>query len=247
MKHSLKNLKGYSVETADGMKGKIKDFLFDEDTWAVRYIDADFGNLFKDKRIILPVDVIIETSWKHHRFTLNISKEKIEKSPSPQDKPTVSREYEKQLVKYYGFPFYWSTGGIVPAPPGSYYPVRPLNVPQNKISEKDLNTKLRSFREVEGYQIRAIDDTLGHVEDIMIDDTDWQLVYLIIDTSNWLPWSKKVMLAINWLEEISYVKGEVKINLNTDTIKSAPDFDTNQPIEMAYERALSDYYQRFLP
>jgi uncharacterized protein YrrD len=246
MKHSMKHLKGYSVETADGMKGRIKDFLFDEDTWAVRYIDADFGGLFKDKRVLLPVEAVADRLWYSNKFPLNITKEKIENSPLPEDKPTVARAYEKKLIEYYGYPFYWSTGNIPPTPAGSYFPVRPLNVPKERIEEKDMDTKLRSFKEVEGYHIRAIDDKLGHVEDIIIDDADWQLVYLIIDTSNWLPWSKKVMLAVNWLEEISYVSQEVKIDLNTDTIKSAPDFDTNQPIEMAYEKALSEYYQRFL-
>jgi sporulation protein YlmC with PRC-barrel domain len=245
MKYSLKNLIGYSIDTSDGMKGKIKDFLFDEDNWAVRFIDIDFGSFFKDKRVLLPIDVINNLPW-NDTIQLNISKAKIENSPAPEDIPTISREYEKKLIEYYGYPVYWTTGNIPPSDAGSYFPARPLSVPKTNLSEKDVNSNLRSFIAVEGYNIRAIDDTFGHVEDIIIDDADWQLVYLIVDTSNWLPWSKKVMLAINWLDEISYVDREVKINLNTETIKDAPDFNTNQPIEMAYEESLSEYYQRNL-
>lgn len=246
MKHSLKNILEYFIETTDGMKGKIKDLLFDEDKWAIRYIDADFGNLFKDKRVLVPVDAIIDPLWYNNKFPLKTTKEKIENSPAPEDKPTVSRMYEKKLIEYYGYPTYWSAGNMPPSPAGAFFPPRPLNVPKNKIRDKEPETKLRSFNEVKGYHIRAIDDTLGHVEDIIIDDFDWQLVYLVIDTSNWMPWSKKVILAISWMEEINYLKEEVKINLTTDTIKNAPDYDPSQPIEMAYEKAISNYYQRYL-
>ncbi|MBE0662983.1 MAG: PRC-barrel domain-containing protein [Bacteroidales bacterium] len=245
MKHSLKNLIGYSIETNDGMEGKIKDFLFDEDNWAVRYLEADFGGFFNDKRVILPVDVIINPNWENNQILLNTSKEKIGLSPAPAEIPTISREYEQKLYEHYGYPMYWGAGYVPPLPSGAYFPARPLNVPKNKqISEKAMNSSLRSFKDVEGYNIRATDDTLGHVEDLIVDDADWQLVYLIVDTSNWLPWSKKVMLAVDWMKEISYANREVKINLTTDTIKDAPDYDSDQPIEMSYEHELSEYYQR---
>ena len=46
MKRSLKELKGYSLQAIDGEKGKVKNFLFDEDTWTVRYLEVDIGNFF---------------------------------------------------------------------------------------------------------------------------------------------------------------------------------------------------------
>jgi hypothetical protein len=45
MKRSLKNLTGYSLEGNDGTQGKVKDFLFDEETWGVRYVDADIKGI----------------------------------------------------------------------------------------------------------------------------------------------------------------------------------------------------------
>ena len=110
------------------------------------------------------------------------------------------------------------------------------------MSEQDLDTSLRSFKEVKGYHIRAIDGKLGHIDDIIVDDQDWQVVYVIVDTSNWLPWSKKVMLGINWLEEISYVDREVSLRLHTETIKKAPEYDANRPVELDYEKAIYDFF-----
>ncbi len=252
MKRSLNELKGFSVETSDGMKGKIKDFLFDEDNWKVRYLDADFGGFFKDKRVLLPIDVMKEPQWDDRNVSLKAMAEQIKKSPSPEEKPTVSREYEKELMKHYGFATYWSSGYIPPTHAGLYYPVRPIYVPtrevsEEKISEEKLGSKLRSFNEVKGYHLLATDAQLGHVEDIIADDTDWQMIYLVVDTSNWRPWSKKVILLINWLDKISYETREVSINVHTEVIKNAPEFDPHKPLEQAFEESLTDYYQHVFP
>ncbi|MFW6350851.1 MAG: PRC-barrel domain-containing protein [Bacteroidota bacterium] len=252
MKRRLDELKGFSIETSDGKKGKIKDFLFDEDTWKVRYLDADFGSFFKDKRVLLPINALKEPLWDEELISVNLTSKQIENSPSPEDIPTISREYEKELMKHYGYAAYWSSGYIPPTHTGLYYPARPLNVPtkevsEEKVSEERLATKLRSFKEVMGYHILATDGHLGHVEDLIADDADWQLIYLIIDTSNWRPWSKKVILLINWLDKISYETREVSIDVDTDTIKNAPEFDTGKPVDQAFEEALKEYYQRVFP
>ena len=252
MKLSLKDIIGYTIETTDGTKGKVRDFLFDEDKWIIRYIDADFGGFFKDKRILLPVNVLTDPSYDNKHLPLNLTKEEIDKSPTPEDKPTISREYEKELMKHYGFATYWNSGYISPTHAGLYFPARPMHVPTNdlsedKISEEKLDSKLRSFKEVEGYHILATDGNLGHVEDMIADDADWQMIYLIVDTSNWRPWSKKVVLLINWLDKISYENREVSIDVHTDVIKNAPEFDTQKPVEQSFEEALLDYYERKFP
>ncbi len=247
MKHSLTEIKGYTIETTDGTKGKVKDFLFDEEEWIVRYIDADFGSFFKDKRILLPINVLTDPLWDSKHFPLNITKEDIDKSPTPEDKPTVSRQYEKELIKHYGFRGYWGFGYVPPTHATLHYPARPMNVPTKEVSEEKLDTKLRSFNEVKGYHILATDGNLGHVEDIIVDDVDWQMIYLIADTSNWRPWSKKVILLVNWFEKISYESREVSINVHTDVIKNAPEFNTHKPVEQAFEEALLEYYEKKIP
>jgi sporulation protein YlmC with PRC-barrel domain len=241
VKHSVRHLTDFTIETTDGMKGKVRDFLFDEDTWVIRYVEADFGSFFKGNRVLLPANVL-DPVWDSKHFSLNISKRQIDNSPKPEDKPTVSREYEKELNKHYGYADYWNPGYTPPGHTDMYYPVRPMHVPSKTINEEEMDTRLRSFDEVTGYHIHATDGTLGHLEDVIIDVDDWQMIYLIVDTSNWRPWSKKVILFINWLEKISYVSKEVSIDVHTDFIKNAPEFDTNKPVERDYEEALLAYY-----
>ena len=108
---------------------------------------------------------------------------------------------------------------------------------------KKNKTKVRSFNEVKGYHIEATDGTIGHIDDLLVDDLDWQIVYALMDTKNWVPWSKKVLVGTNWMEEISYVKKEIKINLDKETIQSAPEFDYSEPITDKFEKELFNYYE----
>lgn len=244
MKRSLKDLIGYTIETKDGKKGKVKDFLFDEKQWIVRYLEADFGNLFSSEKVLIPKVFFKQPLWKDKVFPAELLTSEIERCPKVDDHLPVSRKYEEVLYKHYQLNPYWTAAYM--GSMGGYFPPRPINVPSQTISEDEVDTTLRSFKEVEGYQIHALNDTIGHVEDIVIDDEDWQITYAVIDTKNWLPWSKKVLIAIDWMDNISYSKREVKIGLRTESIKNAPEFSHSDFIDIKYEKSLYDYYSKSL-
>ena len=244
MKRSLNELIGYGIQAKDDTKGSVKDFLFDEDKWIIRYLDANL-ELLSGKKILIPKMFLKEPDWSNHHFPVELSKTDMEKCPGLAENLPVSRKYEQALNKYYKTHDYWSYIYISPiGAPGITYPARPIRVPSKIIDEKKLDTSLRSFLEIKGYHIKAIDGKIGHIDDIIIDDTDWQIVYAVVDTSNWLPWSKKVLIAPHSMDEISYVNQEIKINLTIKTIESAPVFNPSEPINEAYEKKLYDYLGR---
>lgn len=245
MKRSLKELTGYTIKANDGTKGNVKDFLFDEEKWTVRYLEADLGLIFSGRIVLISSVFLKEPDWQNQQFPIELSSSDIEKCPELTEKLPVSRKYEQELNKYYKTTAYWTDTYIAPVgAPGITYPPRPVRVPSKRVNEKELDTNLRSFVEVKGYHINAIDGKIGHIDDIIIDDTDWQIVYLVVDTSNWLPWSKKVLIAIHLLDEISYEHNEIKINLRIESIKSAPEFDPSEPINEIYEKKIYDYIGR---
>ena len=243
MKHSLNKLTGFSIEAIDGPKGKVKDFLFDEDTWIVRYMEADYGSLFKDRKVLIPGIFFKRPNLEDKQFPVGLTKENVENCPTMEERMPISMEYEKKLSEHYDYKWPW----VYAEPVGTlYYPSRPLTVPSSVIDEKDLETSLRSFKEVKDYDINAVNGMLGHVDDLIIDDIDWQVVYVVVDTSNWLPLSKRVILPISQLKEISYVRREVSVDLHTDTIKNAPEFDHDHPLREEDEKELHEYYSRTL-
>jgi len=57
--------------------------------------------------------------------------------------------------------------------------------------EQAIVLNLLSTKQVMEYSIHAVDGNIGHVEDFIIDDEGWIIRYMAIDTSKWLPGSKK--------------------------------------------------------
>ncbi len=39
---------------------------------------------------------------------------------------------------------------------------------------------------IQGFHVHATDGHIGHVDDFLIDESSWQIRYLVVDTSNWL-------------------------------------------------------------
>jgi uncharacterized protein YrrD len=237
MKRSLKELTGYKLKTFDGQTAGIKDFLFDEKSWVIRYIEADFGSLFKSKKVLIPKAFFDIPKWDKKEFPIGLSKADIDRCPKIEDHLPVSKKYEEQIHKHYQLTPYWS---------GAVYTPLVKSPPRNAVKEEDLDTLLRSFKEITGYHIRATDETIGHVDDLIIDDLNWHIRQTVFDTSNWVPWSKKVMIAIQWIKTISYGEGMIQVNLPVETIKNSPEYDPDKAIDTDYERLFNDYFSRSL-
>ena len=99
----------------------------------------------------------------------------------------------------------------------------------------------RSTHNVEGYNIQSNDGEIGHVEDFIIDDKKWNLVFMTIDTHNWLP-GKKVLISPKWIKNIDWDNKNVFVSLSRENIKNSPEFDPEIPIRDEYESELFNYY-----
>ena len=240
MKRSLKELIAYAIEATDGTKGSVKDFLFDEIKWKIRYVEADLGwSIFPGKKVLIPRNLLNTPRWEEKNFPIKLSKEEVKDCPKATEHQPISRTDEEMLNKYYNLDNYWVTYENQSEVNGSTK--REVCIPSRYLSENP-DTFLRSFKEVEGYTIQSLDEKFGHIEDIIVDGDNWQILYLVVDTSNWLPWSKKVLIDIAHIKDISHYKKEVFIGLSTDVIKSAPEYDHTAPVNEVYERKLYDYY-----
>jgi hypothetical protein len=102
---------------------------------------------------------------------------------------------------------------------------------------------LRSEKEIRGYHIEGIDAAIGHVDDFIIDDETWEVRYLVVDTRNW--WlDKKVLVAPQWTNRISWAEHKVFVDLSRQAIKASPEWIPTAPINREYEARLYDYYGR---
>lgn len=245
MKRSLKEIIGYTIQASDGEKGKVHDILFDDETWITRYVEADLGTLFSQKRVLIPRFYLREPVWEEKHFPIELTVEKIENSPDMETDLPFSRQYEKELMEHYDVKPYWPIDVAAYAARESMLnPDSTLKTPVNSINEDKIETHLRSFNEIQGYTVNAVDDRFGHIEDLIIDDVDWQILYVIVDTKNLVPWSKKVMLPIEIMHKISFVNREAAISVSKKTIENAPKYDPAVAVNAEYEKVLYDFFDR---
>ena len=238
-----KTLKGYKLDSLDGEIGKVEEFYFDDQHWAIRYLVADTGKWLIGRQVLISPHALTAVSKEDQHLAINLTKKQIEDSPSLDTAKPVSRQFEESYHGYYGWPLYW-TGAYM----WGYYPqaMGKLQVqgdPTTTRTEKEWDVHLRSTHEVSGYHIKAADGELGHIEDFIIDDETWAIRYLIIDTQNWWP-GRKVLISPQWIERISLGESKVLVNLPREIIKQSPEYEEKSPITREYETSLHQYYNR---
>lgn len=243
MLKSIKSLPGYKILATDGEIGKLHDLLFDDMSWATAYFVVETGNWLLGRKVLLAPVSVGQPDWEAQKLPVALTKERIKNSPHIDvDKP-VSRQQEIALHNYYGWQPYWFAGGYDPMlHPPAMMPKISEQKRQKQIEEGDPH--LRSTREVSGYHIQATDAKIGHVEDFIVSDDSWGIRYLVVDTRNWLPGGKKVLISTEWILTISWGQGLVYIELTKDSIEKSPEYDPSQPVNREYEIRLYDYYGR---
>lgn len=256
MLRSIKELIGYPIEAVDGNIGKVKDCLFDDRHWRLRYVVVDTNRWLPGKKVLISPHHAKEPSkgWQGKALPVDLTKERIKNSPNLDENAPVSKQFESEYARYYNILHpYWSgphAWGMEQEP--SYIPaatVEELKQEQAASHEHELqldhieHSHLRSAHEVIGYTIHAKDDVFGHVADFIVDVEKWKLLYLIVDTRNWLP-GKKSIMDIGWIETFDWHKREATVDLSRKQIEKAPRFDPSEPINREYEHQLYDYYGR---
>ncbi|MEX2200774.1 MAG: PRC-barrel domain-containing protein [Dongiaceae bacterium] len=254
MLRSLKTLRGFDIVATDGSIGDVYDFLFDDHDWTLRYVVVDTGKWLPGRKVVLSPTVVAQPDIDRKNLPVSLTRERIKEGPALEFHKPVSRQHEEQVSQHYDWPKYWEIypAGMAAAPamPGidpvraiegrPVSEVRPERRPEGEI-QGDPN--LRSMREVEGYRISANDDEFGHVEDFLVDDEDWRIRYLVVDTRNWLP-GRKVLIAQSWESEVNWADALVHIELNKEDIKASPEFDPDSEVNREYETTLFEHYRQ---
>jgi sporulation protein YlmC with PRC-barrel domain len=110
-------------------------------------------------------------------------------------------------------------------------------------NEKPWDHHLRSTHEVRGYHIQARDGEIGHVEDFILDDENWAIRYLVVNTQNWWP-GKKVLISPKWIERVSWRDSKVFVNFFRDVVRHSPEYTDESVIVRAYENGHHSHYNR---
>lgn len=225
MLRSLKQLYGDKLGATDGDIGHIKDFYFDDQNWAIRYLVADTGTWLPNRQVLISPHSLARLDAFGKVVRVGLTRKQIENSPSIESQKPVSRQYEEEYYKYYGWPYYWrggalwGTGGF----PIFELPPNPLaNGTADMVGpQPDREVHLRSTQAVNGYLVRTGEETIGHICDFMMDAESWAIGQLVVKTGHRLS-GKDVLIPTKQVKQISYDKSTVFAHASAEAAEQSP-------------------------
>jgi len=259
MSVSMKDLKDYAIGATDGNIGQVKDFLFDDDTWVIRYFVVETGNWLSSRQVLISPISIDLPEWEKKILSTSITRAQVKDSPDIDTRKPVSRQHEVDYLRYYGYPDYWGSTGLwgggmypyalVPNYIGSgigrlgFENAGESHLREERARRSNDDPHLRSCQAVTGYHIHALDGEIGHVSDFLVDEQTWSIRYLVVDTSNW--WlGHKVLISPQWIEDVCWLDQSVTIDLTRESIKDAPSYVSTEQLNREREVSLYQHYSR---
>lgn len=255
MLRNTKDLDHCVIHATDGEIGHVKDFYFDDDAWAIRYIVVDTGGWLSNRQVLISPIAVAHTARSDKTLSVSITKAQVEHSPDIDTHKPVSRQQEVEYMGYFGYPYYWVGDGLWG---GGYYPYAMMpgyaGNPDRAGDEARLSRAerrrhrsddphLRSCRDVTGYHLHAIDGDIGHVSGFLVDDETWAIRYVVVDTSNW--WlGHQVLIAPDWISGVQWPDETVSVELSRASVKAAPSYDPDLAWDQERDLGLHEHYGR---
>ncbi len=260
MLRNTNDLHDYAIQATDGSIGHVKDFYFDDQAWVIRYLVVDTGTWLASRKVLVSPMAIGYPDWTGKVFPVSMTKEQVSNSPDIDTDKPVSRQHEMEYLNYYSYPYYWGGTGLWGGEMGpnmimpgheahSAAPVPLRSESQTAQHETQALARehddphLRSCKVVMGYHIHATDGDIGHVQSLLVDGETWAIRYLVVDTSNW--WlGHKVLIAPQWVQDISWPSTKVSVNLTRQAVQDAPAYNPSEPFDRKQEDSFFKHYKR---
>ena len=260
MLRSMKDLEDYAIRATDGIIGHVKDFYFDDKAWVIRYLIVDTGTWLLSRKVLISPIAIGHPNWTEKVLPVSITKEQVKNSPDIDTEKPVSRQHEIPYLGYYGYPYYWGGAGLwgegaypsmmmpgyagfVSTPHAEQSEAEKAYAQAEAARHQDDDPHLRSCKGVMGYHIQATDGDIGHVQGLLVDEETWAIRYMIVNTSNW--WlGHQVLIAPQWIQDVSWPDATVSVNLTRQAVKAAPPYDSAARLNREQEMGIHEHYGR---
>ena len=223
MEHNINNLLSYTMEATDGLIGDVKDFYFDDKTWHIRYLIIKTGGWLSGREVLISPAALLNEKWRNGLFPVNLTKKQISSSPDVDTDKPVSRQQEIELYGHYQWENYWGSGFYAGGSMGISPPFPVID--RKVLIEADKNDKradddnhLRSTAIITGYHIHATNGDIGHMNDFIMDDKNWQIKFIVVDTHNWFG-GKKVMIPVSFIKKIDWAESGVSVDMTMAAVK----------------------------
>ena len=226
---SLKQLYGNKLGASDGDIGHLKDFYFDDRTWAVRYAVADSGTWLPSRQVLIAPHAFGGVHPAGKSLRVNLTRKQIEDSPEINTHKPVSRQFEEEYYRFYGWPYYWEGDGLWGGMRG--FPI--LELPPKFSSteppaatgpkEERADARLHSSQAVTGYHFKATDGVIGQVSDFLMDPKSWAIQQLVVRIGHRFA-AKEVLVPTSSVYRISYDDSTVFVMMTKEAVERSLEY-----------------------
>ena len=233
MLRSIRQLYGKTLGTTEGEIGHVKDFYFNDQHWVVRYVIADTGSWLSGRLVLISPHAFGDFHQDGDCLLVNLSRKQIENGPAIDSDKPVSRQYEEDYYRYYGWPVYWDGSGMwgMGGAPSNYLMPNQQEVGGNG-HDRDV-PHLQSTQAINGYHIQTGEGAIGHVTDFMMDDKTWEIRHLVVETGHWIS-GKEIAISPKQIDRISYEESKVFVKITKEAILETPEYHV-RPLDAAYQ------------
>jgi hypothetical protein len=246
-------LKGFSIGASDGRIGTVADFLFDDSSWKVRWLVIDCETWTSGRRkVLIHPSAILQQDLQQQQFAVALTKAQVEGSPKLAEDQPVSQQMESELYDYYGWDPLWGGANLSAIPGAMASPL--MGPPYLGFGSADegetrpgapaslgADPHLRSVNEVTGYRIHAVDGEIGHIENLMLDDADWSVRYVVVDTRNWW-FGQHVLISPIAVKSVDWFDRHVELKVSRGLVKASPAWDPLVAFNDDYVERLHKHY-----
>lgn len=98
---SAEEVHGYTIEAQDGEIGSVKDFLFEDTNWSLRYFVLDTRKWLPGRKVLISTDWIDRVNWESRAVAVAMLRDEVRASPE-YDPNDLRPEHEESLYRHYG-------------------------------------------------------------------------------------------------------------------------------------------------
>jgi hypothetical protein len=237
-------INGYAIEATDGQLGTVSDLLFSDSDWVVRWLVVDTGKWLLGRKVLLPVSVLGKPDQARRQFPIKLTKQEVQASPDIVTDQPVSRQVEAYVYSYYGWTPYWGNGDFSMSAMAMplVTPILPTASAADALANPNKgDPHLRSIAAVTGYHIHAVDGEIGHAENFLVDDVDWNLRYIIVNTKNW--WlGERVLISPRAVRRIEWMDRLIYLEVDRQKVKTSATYDPSIAEDRAHAESVFSRY-----
>ena len=100
-------LTGYAVMASDGAIGTVRDLLFDDRTWKLRWLVVDTGGWLTGRKVLVHPSAVGRPDDTQRQVPVALTRALVKASPDILSDAPVSLQMEDGIRNYFGWSPYW--------------------------------------------------------------------------------------------------------------------------------------------